>query len=90
MARKVTQEDILKMNTLYIQPETHSYAAVARITGFSPSTVKKYIIDNFSISTERKIWSGELPQPGSFLITTDDLSDDERAEIEELRKEITI
>lgn len=90
MTRKVTQEDILKMNTLYIQPETHSYAAVARITGFSPSTVKKYIIDDFSIPTEKKVWEGELPQPGTFLININDLSNDERAEIEELRKEITI
>lgn len=90
MANKVTQEDILRMNTLYIQPESHSYAAVARLTGFSPSTVKKYIIDDFSIPTEKKIWNGELPLAGTFVISTDDLSDGERAEIEELRKEITI
>ena len=90
MANKVTQEDILRMNVLYIQPETHSYAAVARITGFSPSTVKKYIIDDFSIPTEKKVWNGELPQPGTFTIVAIDLSDDERAEVEELRKEITI
>lgn len=38
---KVTQEDILNFNELYLKLKT--YAAVARETGFSASTVKKYI-----------------------------------------------
>ena len=42
MARKVTEEDKILMNELYLKLKT--YAAVARETGFSPTTVKRYII----------------------------------------------
>ena len=45
MANKVTQEDIIRFNELYIIHKT--YAAVARETGFAPSTVKKYIIPGY-------------------------------------------
>lgn len=41
MASKITNEDIIRMNDLYLQ--YHTYAEVARQTGFSPSTVRKYI-----------------------------------------------
>ena len=40
MAR-VTSEDILRMNEIYYQ--THVFAEVARQTGFSASTVRKYV-----------------------------------------------
>ena len=43
----VTQADIKEMNRLYLELKT--YAAVARVTGFSPSTVKKYIVPDFKI-----------------------------------------
>ena len=42
MASKVTNEDILRINELYYKHKT--YAEVARQTGFSASTVKKYVI----------------------------------------------
>lgn len=45
MAKKVTTEDILKMNELYFKYKT--YAEVARQTGFSASTVSKYIDKNW-------------------------------------------
>ena len=45
MATKVTQEDKIRMNELYLKYKT--YAEVARQTGFSASTVKKYIISDF-------------------------------------------
>lgn len=41
MANKVTNEDILRINELYYKHKT--YAEVARQTGFSASTVKKYV-----------------------------------------------
>lgn len=41
MASKVTNEDILRINELYYKYKT--YAEVARQTGFSASTVKKYV-----------------------------------------------
>ena len=42
MASKVTNEDILRINELYYKHKV--YAEVARQTGFSASTVKKYVI----------------------------------------------
>lgn len=41
MANKVTSEDILRMNEIYYK--THVFAEVARQTGFSASTVRKYV-----------------------------------------------
>ena len=45
MAKKVTTDDILKMNELYYK--YHTYAQVARETGFSASTVSKYVDKNW-------------------------------------------
>ena len=45
MAKRVTNEDILKFNEIYYRTKT--YAEVARKTGFSASTVKKYIDKNW-------------------------------------------
>lgn len=39
--KRVTNEDILQINSLYFRYK--NYAEVARQTGFSPSTVKKYV-----------------------------------------------
>lgn len=52
MANKVTTEDIIRMNELYLK--FHTYAAVARETGFSASTVSKYVNKNYKAATERK------------------------------------
>ena len=46
MASKVTNEDILRINELYYKYKT--YAEVARQTGFSASTVKKYVVPNWT------------------------------------------
>lgn len=43
--KRVQQEDIIKMNELYIQIGT--YAGVARAVGFSAGTVKRYIQENY-------------------------------------------
>ena len=53
MASKVTNEDILRINELYYQ--THTYAEVARQTGFSASTVKKYVIPGWAPVVEDNI-----------------------------------
>jgi hypothetical protein len=45
MATKVTNEDILRINELYYKHKI--YAEVARQTGFSASTVKKYVIKDW-------------------------------------------
>lgn len=46
MAKRVTQSDIENMNNLYLKYGT--YAEVARQTGFSASTVSKYIIKDYA------------------------------------------
>ena len=51
MAKRVTSEDILQINSLYFQYK--NYAEVARKTGFAASTVKKYVIPGWKpIETE--------------------------------------
>ena len=98
MATKVTQEDKIRMNELYLKYKT--YAEVARQTGFSASTVKKYIISNFipQDKLEIKKFNKIIPDnfPADFpknhyewarLLAFTDL---EAANMEELRKEILI
>lgn len=41
MANRVTSEDVLRMNEIYYK--TRVFAEVARQTGFSASTVRKYV-----------------------------------------------
>lgn len=45
MATKITQEDIRRMNILYLSIGT--YAGVAREMGVAPGTVKRYIVPDF-------------------------------------------
>ena len=98
MATKVTQEDKIRMNELYLKYKT--YAEVARQTGFSASTVKKYIISDFipqeqlEIKKFDKIISDNFP--ADFPKNSDEwarllaFTDLEAANMEELRKEILI
>ena len=41
----ITQADIKQINKLYL--ELGTYAAVSRATGFSPGTIKKYVIPGY-------------------------------------------
>lgn len=94
--RVVTNEDVKNMNKLYL--ELHTYAAVARATGFSPSTVKKYIIKDYQVVDETKIkkWDGPLPDFDSTIFRIKDwnsltiLSQEEIKEIKELWKELEV
>lgn len=52
MAR-VTSEDILRMNEIYYK--THVFAEVARQTGFSASTVRKYVDVNWKPVASKNI-----------------------------------
>lgn len=52
MATKITNDDILRINELYYKCKV--YAQVARETGFSASTVKKYVIPGWK-PVEQKI-----------------------------------
>jgi hypothetical protein len=94
--RVVTQANIIEFNRLYKKLKT--YAAVSRATGFTPATVKKYIIDGFQEVDEDKIirFSGELPDFDSTMFRTKDwgslceLSKQETQDIIQLWKELEI
>lgn len=68
MAKRVTNEDILHINELYYKHKT--YAEVARQTGFSPSTVKKYVIPGWQPVSETEVIRFDIsdfpdcPHPG--------------------------
>lgn len=57
----VKNDDIKQMNELYLKYKT--YAAVARETGFSPSTVKKYIKKDYQAEESLPIKRFERPLP---------------------------
>ena len=98
MAAKVTQDDIVKINELYIKFKT--YAEVARQTGFSPSTVKKYVQKGYIPLSKIKIITFKKEEiPNSYCENFKKeknygklcvLSDLEKEEIKELWKEISI
>lgn len=55
---KVTNEDILRINEIYYK--TKVYAETARQTGFSASTVKKYVIPGWAPVAEKNVKRFEL------------------------------
>ena len=65
MANKVTNEDILRINELYYKHKT--YAEVARQTGFSASTVKKYVDKNWTPVCVENIIRFDLAQLPDFF-----------------------
>ncbi len=92
--RLITQKEIKEINRLYAK--LHTYAAVARATGFSPATVKKYVIPNYNEPDPSTFihYEGPLPEfdptpfRGKMWGTMLTLSDEEKAEIEILHKEL--
>ena len=99
MAR-VTSEDILRMNEIYYK--THVFAEVARQTGFSASTVRKYVDVNWKpvVTEEIVIFNmNDIPDfkeavkcfrgvdnYGDLCV----LTEQEREEIKELWKELVV
>lgn len=98
MTKRVTQEDIIQMNELYLELKT--YAAVARETGFSSSTVSKYIIKGYvpQEKIEIKRYDGtKMPTPDFSIFKGVEnlgemcvLSKEEIAGVEELWEEMAI
>jgi hypothetical protein len=66
MAR-VTSEDILRMNEIYYK--THVFAEVARQTGFSASTVRKYVDVNWKPVVSENIIRFEMKDLPEFDTT---------------------
>ena len=99
MARKITIDDIHKINELYYK--YHNYAEVARQTGFSASTVRSYVDHNYSPVLEEKIrrfdphadmkeFDETLFDGVSNYGDLCELSEEEFSEIKELWEELTI
>ena len=100
MAKRVTNEDILKFNEIYYRTKT--YAEVARETGFSASTVKKYIDKNWqpvAVENIKKFDPAQLPdfQKAVEIFRGIDnygnlcvLTDYEKDEIKDLWKEMAL
>ena len=97
MAR-VTSEDILRMNELYYK--THVFAEVARQTGFSASTVRKYVDVNWKpIENENiiKFDMNDLPEFDTTCFKGIEnygdlcvLTEHEQDEMKELLKELVV
>lgn len=95
---KVQPDDIIKMNELYLKYGT--YAAVAREVGFAATTVKKYIVKDFVQEDKLPIikFSGTIPKAEDLMLPTDldgwndwlCLSEEEKEQCDELRKEILL
>ena len=95
MANRVEQEDIVKINELYLDIGT--YAGVARKVGFSASTVKKYVQEGYvspnTIETQRFDADAIIVEDLKFPSVWDEflsLSTSEKAEILDLQKEVAI
>lgn len=97
MAR-VTSEDILRMNEIFYK--THVFAEVARQTGFSASTVRKYVDVNWKpIENENiiKFDMNDLPEFDTTCFKGIEnygdlcvLTERERDEMKELLKELVV
>lgn len=93
---RVSPDDIINFNNLYLKYRT--YAGVARETGFSASTVKKYIIPGYEPAPTTKIkkFEGELPEFHPEIFREKDwskfckMSEKEYNEIKEFWEELAI
>ena len=90
---KVTEDMIIRMNELYVELKT--YAAVSRIVGVSPTTVKKYINPNFNKVTENKRIIEEREINFDLFDRVNwnillELMPREKIDIEEVRKEVVL
>ena len=98
MANKVTSDDILRINEIYYK--TKVYAETARQTGFSASTVKKYVIPGWKPVATENIIKFELKQipefDGSVFKNVDNygelcvLTEQEKEEMKELWRELAV
>lgn len=100
MANKVTNEDVIRINELYYKHKV--YAEVARQTGFSASTVKKYVIPGWQPVVETEIIRFDMNTLPDFQKAVEIfrgvqnygnlciLTDFEKEEIKELWKELVV
>lgn len=94
MAKRVTPEDIIIINETYLL--CGSYSATAKATGWSASTVAKYVDKNYisngatkESSKEITIQPAELDEAMNYLLSHSNLScltEQERADMKEIWK----
>lgn len=95
----ITQEMIKEINELYLQIGT--YAGVARKIGIAPTTVKKYVVSNYTAENtiQKKVFDkNKVPKDIDFspFINKEDwgdlcvLSEQEKEEVKELWKELSM
>lgn len=92
----ITQKEIKEINEAYL--EIGTYAGVARKLGFSPSTIKKYVIDGYTKVDESKVkhFTGPLPEfdPKPFRCRDwrhlCELSEEEMEEMKSIWEEIEV
>ena len=100
MANRVTSEDIRRMNEIYYK--TKVFAEVARQTGFSASTVRKYVDTKWTPVVSEEIITFSMKDIPDFKEAVkcfrgvDNygdlcvLSEEEKVEIKELWKELAV
>lgn len=98
MAKRITPADKLKINQLYYQ--YHTYAEVARQLQLSPGTVKKYVDPTWEpidYSQYKIMHLEDVPEFDPTIFRGVDNygtlcchSDEEKAEIEQLWKELSV
>lgn len=93
--KRVTPEDIIKMNEIYLICKNK--AEVARQVGFSASTVSKYIISDFKSIPDNEVFipftEREIDLTMFEVLTWNDLivlTDEERTDMESMRKEVML
>ena len=95
MARRVQKEDIEEMNELYLI--YNSYSAVARECGWSAGTVKRYIEPDYiskRVVEPKPFRLEDLPKSNLHVFLEKDwkdlivLSDEEKEEMKEFKKEV--
>lgn len=95
----ITQEIVKEINELYLQIGT--YAGVARKIGIAPTTVKKYVVPNYTAENtiQKKVFEkNKVPKDIDFslFINKEDwgdlcvLSEQEKEEVKELWKELSM
>lgn len=89
MARRVTPEDIQKINEVYYQCK--NYVKTAEITGWSAATCHKYVQHDYvPAAQEQKTYNIEIPsiKETAQMLTEDDeltlLTEEEKREVEAL------
>lgn len=94
MRRTVNEEDIIQINEAYLLCGTYSGAAKA--TGWSASTVKKYIISGYTSQTDTAAQESMITLPDLDKVVTNlrqmahatMLTSEEALEVTELWKEL--